>query len=1519
MKHHLVMILSACLLLCPECWNLAAQSIPLILLQGENNVRLELTEQTGGVKAEHPRWSGNDAPRTLYYELPAVLQWEKRSISFLPSASGNVTVQLRVRGNGSGSRKEKTASIRYDNIRLDGTPIANGGFEDGDFGFQFHGDQESPSRIINNPLASGTGNHCGQVMENAHISFQLNVRKNRRHTLTFDCAPAEAKPIAEENDYHPLDLGKFGNMAFADEKAGDGKGGWSDQGPQNDLRNFPSGPRAFGGIPFVIADPKDNDGRSMIVLKGDHAPFGKPSVAIPVGKVCSRLYLLNAFAWGKDNGVAANLTIRYSDGTEDEVPLNAGTDVGGWWHPEDLNNAKVVWRSVAGNSISIGIYLTAIRLNAQKKVKEIIVRSGDPEFVYGILGMTAALIRKPEKTVLDSTRFEVEFAGRSTLKAIPLETLGKTFRRRKLSPEIFFDRHALKKLRITNRQGEPLDFAIAVFERNLQPVILFRSSAPPDRVILKWDGPEKLENMLTPQKAFQKITGQEGAPYAGTEWVPENALWLPPSGMRLVNVQTAVSRDSFYQRVALMDRENQALEYEFSVSRPVTYKFYINICAPRETAVLANRFNLIVDGKESDSDRYILGGIYYRPYTPHWCGEQRISFSPGKHTLRIVPEGAADKRNGLTLTGLYMAADQKQPVNPGFIEEMKALKAAGFDLYGIPDETIRIHPDPSRDRLRRIVNERKSYPDMSCFSRNPIDQRGALHADGSGMRFDDGTPLPFLWGCNMTNKALYDMCREDRVGGDGLDQLVKRLKSMGYSFIRIFWETWEDKPWMVENGVHPYGIQQNPVRYKPEFVQSFQRLIKACHDNGMYLKLTLWNDYPVRHIENAQPTICFIHPEARRLLKEHIAMLFDVPNPYRGGVRPAEDPTVAIMEIENERNFFGGEDLYKNPERADWSRFSPENKKLLYRSWHAFLKEKYGTFDAVRRQWGKVPLKKGETEERIANIEFAPTWDLRKWGVDKSEFNFKLDDLRIADAEFGTDKRSNPAVSDGFEFMYRIYAGYLKDMYAYIRSLGFRGIITSCGPDTELHYTQRAAAADVVDATSGGTSYWNRSGYGFLYSLGWLKDLVANATRNKPNISREYGPNLAYANAWWGNVMTAAIQKAMGKAYLFNFDIGLLNHTIIPDYLYPEDNLEPMQVCLQQDSHIYSHFSNLAAMIAVHSPELRKPEFKVDIGFPLDNVFYTASFRGYNKMTFRDFTPFLYTDSSVKVFRDVYDGSADLVVNEPATPAGDYSRAKNWFAVRPHSIFDRYGKPNGEWLKGKTFKAKAAMSDSADRMAFYDAVLAAGGKMPVSRDEFGKVWRDEKRHLELNTEKKLFHGDTKTFGTIIGDLSAVSPGLTRWFTVRGTGDVWSFFGKTPGGDVFFAVLNGEIDIKSPEAVRYLFIGSSDSRISADGAMFCTVLSGSTVNLALKTDEKSLVSAGKLYVTFFRSRSCSLPAEIHFASPVKSVYACGANGNRIAEIPIRDNGFTNLWQHGHDISYYEVIFNPAEKRTERNAK
>ena len=155
----------------------------------------------------------------------------------------------------------------------------------------------------------------------------------------------------------PLDLSGAANAGFVDETDGDRKGGWTDQGAENDLRMLPTGRILLNGVQFEILDPAKNNGKSCIMLAAPaRSYFAKRAEAVQSrpaqGKV---LYLLHALAWPSDRKEIGRVTVNYTDGTRSEIPVTSGVDVGNWWAPVGLENGEVAWTG-ENKSAYVGLY-----------------------------------------------------------------------------------------------------------------------------------------------------------------------------------------------------------------------------------------------------------------------------------------------------------------------------------------------------------------------------------------------------------------------------------------------------------------------------------------------------------------------------------------------------------------------------------------------------------------------------------------------------------------------------------------------------------------------------------------------------------------------------------------------------------------------------------------------------------------------------------------------------------------------------------------------------------------------------------------------------------------------------------------------------------------------------------------------------------------------------------------------------------------------------------------------------------
>ncbi len=137
-----------------------------------------------------------------------------------------------------------------------------------------------------------------------------------------------------------IDLAAKANMGFRDETADDGKGGWTDQG-NNDFRMMPTGIQTVAGVSFDIIDPAKNNGKSCLVLRGTNRPRLAAAIrGIEVNRKLSRLFFLHTAAWG-DMGKAGAYRIHHADKTFTDCVIEGGVNIGDWWTPARLSEAKL--------------------------------------------------------------------------------------------------------------------------------------------------------------------------------------------------------------------------------------------------------------------------------------------------------------------------------------------------------------------------------------------------------------------------------------------------------------------------------------------------------------------------------------------------------------------------------------------------------------------------------------------------------------------------------------------------------------------------------------------------------------------------------------------------------------------------------------------------------------------------------------------------------------------------------------------------------------------------------------------------------------------------------------------------------------------------------------------------------------------------------------------------------------------------------------------------------------------------
>ncbi len=164
-----------------------------------------------------------------------------------------------------------------------------------------------------------------------------------------------------KQNFTTIDISPYATAGYADEVAGDNKGGWTDEGSGNDMSEFTlTGRQVFKGIPFDLTDPKENDGKAAIILAGRGATFVPDSQDVPIGAKAAGLYILQCHAWNYGSGdKKGEYTLVYDDGTSATLELIEDVNIHNFWGAADYATFQNVWKAnhpVGGQENAFGLF-----------------------------------------------------------------------------------------------------------------------------------------------------------------------------------------------------------------------------------------------------------------------------------------------------------------------------------------------------------------------------------------------------------------------------------------------------------------------------------------------------------------------------------------------------------------------------------------------------------------------------------------------------------------------------------------------------------------------------------------------------------------------------------------------------------------------------------------------------------------------------------------------------------------------------------------------------------------------------------------------------------------------------------------------------------------------------------------------------------------------------------------------------------------------------------------------------------
>ncbi|MBI4979496.1 MAG: hypothetical protein HZC28_18610 [Spirochaetes bacterium] len=387
--------------LAAPAFGLDGQNSGIEIMPGEKSAGVSYFFKTWGPEEKRKQGVGINIPITA-------TGWTNAWFSFSADKDGSVDLSIYGPYVSEGG-KNKRVDLLFDDIMVEGASIKNGGFEQNvngaPAGWRLYAqDTNNGPRYL---LKRGVNNSaCVMTWHNGNFSQTMSVKKGDTITVRLRCKRADSGDIAfaqeenrmnestaknlDGNDY-PLNLAQYANMDFKDEIAGDGKGGWSDQGAENDFAGFDAARTDYRRITFSVVDPKRNDGKAVLTFKSENInrAITLDRAVIEAGNVKAKyLYLLHTACFANtQRETAATVTIRTKNGRDVEHTLIVGRDIADWWNPGHLPNALVAYRKMNKTS-TVGLYLSRFAVGENAEEIESVTLATAGKAIWIVVGAT---------------------------------------------------------------------------------------------------------------------------------------------------------------------------------------------------------------------------------------------------------------------------------------------------------------------------------------------------------------------------------------------------------------------------------------------------------------------------------------------------------------------------------------------------------------------------------------------------------------------------------------------------------------------------------------------------------------------------------------------------------------------------------------------------------------------------------------------------------------------------------------------------------------------------------------------------------------------------------------------------------------------------------------------------------------------------------------------------------------------------------------------------------------------------
>lgn len=252
--------------------------------------------------------------------------------------------------------------------------------------------------------------------------------------------------------------------------------------------------------------------------------------------------------------------------------------------------------------------------------------------------------------------------------------------------------------------------------------------------------------------------------------------------------------------------------------------------------------------------------------------------------------------------------------------------------------------------------------DLRSLNEDVAGQSGFVKLNDAGdeLLLGDGTPARF-W--SVTTYGFNARSQID------FDHHIRFLAKRGVNMVRLHLQI-------------PDGRDDQPITAaRQSVIDNAQRTVAAAKKHGIYTTLSPYWAMHQKRVpagwgiegwpENEPPhALLFFNPTLQEGYRAWMKQLLTTPNPYTG-TPLAKDPALAIIQLQNEDSLlFWTEQRIKGTQRA-----------LLGKQFHAFLVQKYGSFDLAKKAWGGAAHEDDKPAEQVAGLSIIWEMTQRRTGA----------------------------------------------------------------------------------------------------------------------------------------------------------------------------------------------------------------------------------------------------------------------------------------------------------------------------------------------------------------------------------------------------------------------------------------------------------------------------------------------------------------------------------------------------------